>query len=721
MSSCFSPKNIVSKQHDVSLYDFVGDTLNSWSLVRKDSLWGYVSVDGKRAIKPTFRWATDFSDKMALAQDKRGYRYINREGKLLRRIKAQHAYSFAEGLAPVQIKGKWGYINNKGKKVIKPQFDWAQPFHENRATVSIGLRKGYINKDGQLIIPAVFEEARPFKNGVAIVRKDLQFGIIDTLGNFLLPNQYDEIERWESDFYRLGVYNPAADRVNTFGLADANGRLLLDTLYSAIDQIKDQYIRVNKDSLAGLFDQTGNVVIPMDYTFLGFISEEGLIAAKRNGRWGFLNNNGEVALPFLYEESKMGFSEGRTWVYKDNTHILMDNHFQVIKKFSEYHNVFYFSNGFAVVAKKDTTSYYDENIYGFIDRNGNEVIAPTYKSAWSFNPYGTTVVGIRTEEGVSVNGITDQFIIDTKGRILSQGVSLNSLEHFGNRLLYTGSSTFLSPKTGQPISDFPYEKLNPFEYGERLDLAKVYRDGKVGLIDTTLTELLPPEYSGIESIHNGRMVIQKEDLRGYADTHFRIRIPFRYHEADYFRYPITTVGQNKKKGVINRNGREVIPLCYDNIMFDYACDRIYAEKGDSTVIYDTEGRLLLATDFEYIGMYGRNNYVAFRQNGKLGFMDYNFQVLREPEFDGCGHFYDGLAWVALDHKGGYINKQFQLIIPIQFEYIENFAKGFAKVKKDGREYYIDTDGEEFSPTEIQLMERDRELERRKRGWIDFSS
>ena len=106
-------------------------------------------------------------------------------------------------------------------------------------------------------------------------------------------------------------------------------------------------------------------------------------------------------------------------------------------------------------------------------------------------------------------------------------------------------------------------------------------------------------------------------------------------------------------------------------------------------------------------------------------MDYDFQVLYEPEFDGCGHFYDGMAWVRKDakdgNKGGYINKQFRLIVPVELEYIEDFAAGFAKVKKDGREYYINTEGEEVTPTEAQLEQRDKEIERRKRGWIDFSS
>lgn len=708
ITSCFGPKNLVSTQNGTPHYDYVGDTLNDWSLVRQDGFWGYASADGHRKIEPTFFWATDFTDGMALVQDKHGYRYINAQGKLLRRIKAPHGYAFAEGLAPLAIKGKWGYINRKGKKIIKPQFDWAEPFHENRATVSIGMKKGYINPVGQVAIPAIYEEAHTFRNGVAIVRKNMQFGLIDTLGNFLLPNKYDEIKLWENDFYRLGVYNPGTDRVNTFGLADAHANLLLDTLYSYIDLQEDRYIRAKKDSLYGLFDRSGKVIVPMAYTYLGDIWDTTFMAAEKGGDWGFLDTRGKVLLPFEYKP-RIGASDDRIWVRKDSMYILMDYRFREIKRFSDYDKVFTFSNGFAAVRIRDPNDYYGVR-YGFIDKEGNEVIPPKYNGGiGAVNRYGVAVAGVRKE------GITKEYIINTKGEVLSEGEHYFDLEPFGDKLIYNTYGTFLSPKTGKPIVDFPYTSVYPLD-GDRKDLASARRDDKVGLIDTSLTELLPPEYEHIGAYSNDRMKIKKDNHWGYADEQFRIRIPMIYDDAYYFQYPmLTKVTKNKKDGVIDRFGREVIPLNYTQISFDYACDRIYADKGDEGVdIYDREGRLLLTSDFSYIGLYGRKNYVAYRQNDKLGFMDYDFKVLYEPEFDGAGDFYDGLAWVRKDKKGGYINEQFQLVIPVQFDDFQPFIAGFAKVKKDSREYYINTKGEEFTPTEAQL--KDRELEMKRRGW-----
>lgn len=713
MTACFGPKNLVTKQKDIPQYDFVGDTLNGWALVRQDSLWGYVSEAGTRVIRPMFLWATDYTDGMVLARDEHGYRYINNQGKLLRRIKVPRAYSFAEGMAPVQIKDKWGYIDRKGKIVIKPQFDWAMPFQGNRAAVSVGLRKGYINPSGQLVIPAIFEEAQPFKNGIAVVRKDHQFGMIDTLGNFVLPNHFDEVKPWETDFYRLGLYSEATGRISRFGLTDTHGKLRLDTQYVAIDLHTQDYIRVKRDSLYGLLDLQGDEIIPIKYSYLSVIHEMDFIVAEKDGQWGFLDMQGNELLPFQYHLPINAY-EGRIWVHRDSSSILLDEQFREIKRFHNYNRVYPFSNGYAAVSIKDTSAYYG-NLYGYIDRVGNEVVAPQFDGgAGDVNRYGISIVGKKSHD------IVGQFLFNIHDKALVDGLRYYNLKRFGS-LLYNNHGTFLSSRTGKPIEDFPYQSIQPLE-GDRQDLAAARSEKNVGLIDTSLRQLLPLKFADINASHEGRMKIKQNDHWGFADEQYRIRIPMIYDDASYFRYAnLTEVTQDQKTGVIDRYGREIIPLLYSRISFDPSCDRIYAEKSDGIDIYNQDGRLLQATDFEYLGFYGRKNFVTFRQSGLVGFMDYDFNVLLEPEFEGVGAFYDGLAWVALNGQGGYIDDEFRLVIPIQFEGIEDFALGLAHVKKDGREYYINTTGEEVIPTEAEIQRRDQEIKRRRIGWVDFSS
>src|SRR5690606_41980438 len=86
LTACFGPKNLVTKQRDMPSYAFMGDTLSGWALVRQDSLWGYASAEGKRAIVPRIRWAGALTAGMAQAKARRGYRHLTGQAKLVRRV-----------------------------------------------------------------------------------------------------------------------------------------------------------------------------------------------------------------------------------------------------------------------------------------------------------------------------------------------------------------------------------------------------------------------------------------------------------------------------------------------------------------------------------------------------------------------------------------------------------------------------------------------------------
>lgn len=709
LASCSGLRNLTVKHDSSSSYDFNGDTIDHWSLVRQDSLWGYISEDGRRAVKRIFTWADDFSDGMALVHNQNGYSYINHQGKLLRKVKGSYAYSFSEGLAAVQKQDKWGYINRQGKWLIKPLYDWALPFQENRAAVAIGLQQGYINRQGEIIIPPSYDEAKEFIGGIAMVRKNARYGLIDTLGNELISTHLKSITSWEKDFYKLETSD------KKIGLANPKGDLILDTIYNEITLIKEKYIRAKLDGKVGHFDLAGNVVIPMIYDFLGFVSEEGFMTAEKDGKYGFLNTQGEVVLPFEYETSQMGFRDGRTWVKKDGKLFLMDHHFNMIKEVP-YDDAYYFNNGFAIIGKESEESYKGSS-FGYVNKAGEEVIAPQYNAVFAFNKYGVSIVGIRDQ------GITRRFLIDKEGTRLSEEKTYFGLTYFGSELIHTDGPEFifLSPETGQEISDFPYTALYPLRYSDRKDLASVYKGSKKGLIDTSLTELLPADFDDIRAYIHHRVGIRQKDLWGFADEAFRMRIPFLYDDISSFKYGLAEVKKDTLKGAINRNGRIVVPIQYTGLTLDYVSRRISAEKKDGYDLYDMEGRLLLESDFEYMGGYWGANHITFRKDGKMGAMDFNLQILCEPIYDRIGSFRDGIAWVVNNRKGGFVNEQFQIVVPVELDDLEEFAFGFSKVRKGKKEYYINTKGQEIFPDEEKIKEREAEIQRRKDRFFNFSS
>ncbi|TYR38409.1 WG repeat-containing protein [Sphingobacterium phlebotomi] len=737
LASCSSWKNRLLSHQQQEGYAYQGDTLHGWSLIRLDSMtetWGYVSQDGKRAIQSIFNWADDFTDSMALVHYQDHYTYVNQNGKQMRRIQAPYAYAFSEGLAAVQRGDKWGYINHRGKWVIKPQFDWALPFSQNRAAVAIDNQYGFINTQGEIVIPSQYEDVKSFVNHLSLVRKNGKYGLIDTLGREILPIQYRRIEPWEKGTYKLYVAH------KKIGLANPNGHIILDTMYTAITIQRDNFLRAVENGFAGLFDFNGGVILPTAYPFLGFVSDEGFLVAMKDDKYGIVDTTGKTLLPFIYDEViQPRFSEGRICMQKDGKMLLMDTDFQIIKELPYAHS-YIFSNGFAIVEQKDESDPYNKR-YGYINRQGEEVIPPQYHSAYRFNKYGLTVVGTRKE------GITSQFIIDTTGIQLPiyiaidqlgnqrpmfyplynrQPSSMHDLKPFGDRLFYgkSGSNfTFLSPETGLMMNKlkFPYESLYPLSYSDRKDLATVGIDSLVGLIDTTLTELLPPQFEDISTFTQNRVAVKQEGKWGFADEKFRLRIPFVYDKVSSFRYGYAEVDSSKRKGIIDAKGRIFVPLQYKNTTVDSINNRIYAEREQGSDIYDMYGRLLLHSDYDYISGYWNKNYSTFRRGNKMGVMDYDFHILCRPQYDRIGPLYEDRAWVVNDGKGGFLDSSFQVIIPIEYDYIEDYALGFTRVEKDGEFFYIDINGKRIQPSAEDIINRKDAIEKRLEGFIDFSS
>lgn len=726
LASCSTWKNHTVPLSQQENYAYQGDTLDSWSLVRLDSMggmWGYVSADGRKAIEPVFDWADDFADGAALVQYQGHYSYLNLQGKRMRRIKGVHAYAFSEGLAAVQKGDKWGYIDRGGKWVIKPQFDWALPFAQKRAAVAIGNQYGFIDTQGKLVIAAQYDYTKPFANGLSIVQKNGKYGLIDTLGHEVLPMQYRYIEPWKNGTYKLHAAHKKT------GLANPQGTVMLDTVYTYMGVEREHFLRVKRNQLWGLVDFNGREILSTTYSLLGFVSDEGFLVAEKDDKYGVVDTTGKTVLPFIYDGTQqLQFSEGRICLMKDGKMLLMDKQFRVIRELP-YDGCDHFYHGFAYVMKKKQEAGGYVRQSGYINLDGEEVIPPQYHFAYIFNTHGLTIASTR------IDGISNWFVIDTTGARRTThipenhpGHALHHLQPFGKRLFYNDSGgkslAFLSSETGRFLPDMPYTAFSPIEYSDRDDLAKIYIGSRVGLMDTTLTEILPVQFEDIGVYTHNLIAVKQSGKWGFADQKFRFRIPFIYDKVSSFRYGYAEADTNKRKSIIDPKGRTIVPLHYKETTVDSISRRIYAQKEDGTDIYDMYGRLLFQSDYAVIFGYWGDNYSKFYTNlpqGKMGILDKNFRVTCEPIYDFIGSFYEGRARVVNDKRGGFLDSTFQLAIPIEYEWAEDFACGFTKVKKDGESFYIDIHGNRVDPSEDDIAKREDVIEQRKKGFIDFSS
>lgn len=117
------------------------------------------------------------------------------------------------------------------------------------------------------------------------------------------------------------------------------------------------------------------IIIPQYLDALTFNS--GLAPVRLDSKYGYINHLGDTVIPFIYEDANV-FHDGLAMVKKDGISVLIDtsNYTKIILN-SNYKYIYPFSEGYACVL--DTN-----NLYGFIDDAGKEVIKTQYGSASSF-------------------------------------------------------------------------------------------------------------------------------------------------------------------------------------------------------------------------------------------------------------------------------------------------------------------------------------------------
>ena len=275
-------------------------------------------------------------------------------------------------LRPIQQNGKWGYIDNAGKVVVKPQFAWAEEFSEGLAAFENEDGKhGYIDETGKIVIEPKFDNWTEFSEGLAAVSVDFEWGYIDKTGKWAIPPQFAVGRPFSDGLALVGValsgkvsFPPGPEK-HVF--IDKTGKVVIDpkddilngTFSEGVGTV--QFIN-NHGVNAVLIDKTGKVIISVQEIHTKGFSE-GLVPAKKNGKWGYIDPSGRFVIEPQFEEAHP-FSEGlaavligEKWGFVDHSGRVVISPRYGIGSDSRHHD---FSEGFALVYFQDKCCYIDK-------------------------------------------------------------------------------------------------------------------------------------------------------------------------------------------------------------------------------------------------------------------------------------------------------------------------------------------------------------------------
>lgn len=130
---------------------------------------------------------------------------------------------------------------------------------ENVRLVRDGGGWMYVDRHGRAVIDAVWRSASPFRDGRAVVETGTGKGLIDRSGASVLDAVYEEVV-WDD---RWGVAVVAAE--GRWSLVDRNGRALTRDTFEWIGECSEGLIVAMRDGLCGYLDTEGRLVVPCIY------------------------------------------------------------------------------------------------------------------------------------------------------------------------------------------------------------------------------------------------------------------------------------------------------------------------------------------------------------------------------------------------------------------------------------------------------------------------
>lgn len=166
---------------------------------------------------------------------------------------------------------------------------------------------------------------------------------------------------------------------------------------------------------------------------------------------------------------------------------------------------------------------------------------------------------------------------------------------------------------------------------------------------------------------DGIQTTERDKLFGFKREDGTVIVDPKYKFVDKFHGNYCVVFHDYGKcGMIDRNGREIVPVEYES------------------VDYPTDGMIRVCKD------------------GLVGFMDTAGNMVIGCHYRTASGFSEGLAAVVVDIDSatmafGYIDKSEHIVIPAEYEYAMPFQEGYAVVKKYERYGMIDKRGRQVLP------------------------
>ena len=394
--------------------------------------------------------------------------------------------------------------------------------------------------------------------------------------------------------------------------------------------------------IVGIFIYKGIMEKEKEYN-IAEVNKYNYFSLKENEKFGVIDNQGNIIIEPQYDDVKIPNPEKNVFIcYEGQTTKVMNDKKEQI--YAEYNNItpLVLKNVSTDLRyEKSVLKYEEDGKYGLISLEGKKITNPIYEEIDTLQyKEGEFVIkkdnkyGIMNMNGyVIINPEYDNIKADayysTDTGYKNDGYIVSNTTDEGYRYGYIDNE-------GNKILDTNYNDLYRINYEGETYLVCA-ENGKYGLFNKN-KNIIPNEYQAITYIEGDNLcLVQKGKKYGIITLEGSMILQVRYNQIDINGDYIYTTDENSEIKVYDKKGNEVevnqnttISTIQENPEY-----KIYIDTSNGTTLYSIyQGENKITNgNYNYIGYLSNNNYIASRQNEKLGVIDQNENIKLEMKYD----------------------------------------------------------------------------------------
>ena len=698
---------------------------------RQDGKWGVRTINGDSILPPTYEDLSYLSNGYFQSEKKGKLGLIRENGVEILPPEYDQIHAIGDSLFLCRQNHNWGGVNQEGKWLFPVAYQ-----HYNK----ISDQFYRLHKDGNIFAYSVASEALitdghyddfyPFSRNKILCKKDRLLGLLNATGDEILPPSYNEIQPYGETAYRFR-------RGNNWGIISGEQEVVVPAEFSWIGRPDPTNALVRSNGNFGAIDLTGKVVIPIEYDRIEWngtqarafkgealklydFDENGNEQASNEFKKHFTITIGgqrasRITMPTLDQDPDFAL-ENFEWFYssvddKWGLRKLTDGSIQIEPSFhtirvERRHNLTIVGIENYNHYNFERTHYRFDMVYGIVNNEvgllvtevdlldvrlsdfteGSRVARCVFSSGRhgliSNNPIGLFVKKDYAYIGEFQDGVARMSV---KGRLSGKlKAGRNHLEDLNDYLDKLLSNNYMVDYT-----------LYDQEFETQAGL--ICESCDFGYIDTLGNVVVQPQFSFAENFVNEVGIVKSEKKWGMVNAEGKMLIPCKFDRVDFLENTdnkiIRISNDNQRYGVIDTLGAVVVDLKYDEIGV-FKEGRLAVKRNGKWGFVNPSGEEVIPCLYSKVNNFS-NQMASVKMGRKWGFINQQGNVVIDYKYRKVGNFCDGLAWVSTIKGVGYIDLKGDLVIPTIFDKAYDFEQNVARVVVEGEWGLINKLGKYF--------------------------